>query len=499
MKQTEFLKKIGLILIGLSSAAFSASTFAAMQICTDGGLTVYDPDCDDYWFSIGARVDIDQIMFSGTHRDRRHNFTTGANIRRGLIAFTGGVGADWTYNATIDFGRSTHRRHVRTPLRHDTTSGHTYFEDAWIGYSGIDCTLVRVGQFTPLETLDGYGNYGITNGQMFLESALATRAFSVPSYINSSSTALKGLGIIWQSALGDQFTIGATVYEPAQGAENVYHDRRHSDRVGAAARLTFSPIHDDCEAYHFGILGRYQSLNSTRRRAYPFVGVYNDLFFTTPEVVPRNYVGVYDRANPSISPTSPGLPFHSPEGTPILVDAGPMRAKSYNHFAAEAMGLWGPVTLAGEYHYATVQRKPRDFGPIARRGFGNVHFHGCHIQAGYVLTGESREYDFETGTLGGICPCCDYGAWEVVARYSYLTLNNKDVQGGSENNVTLGLNWYVNSNIRFIFNYIRANIHPTGPITAGVVGPFIGGVTTTSSHNLRRKLDIFALRASIVF
>ena len=52
-----------------------------------------------------------------------------------------------------------------------------------------------------------------------------------------------------------------------------------------------------------------------------------------------------------------------------------------------------------------------------------------------------------------------WGAWELVARYSYINLNNSSggINGGKEDNVTLGLNWYPHTNLRFMFNYIRVN------------------------------------------
>jgi phosphate-selective porin OprO and OprP len=487
-KTSKTWKKIGLFLASLGIASISGSALADFQVQTEGGLMVFDPVDDSFWFRVGGRAEFDQIFFSGTYRDRRNNFPNTGNIRRGFLAFGGGVGDCWIYNLTFDFGRTIQERFRELPDRRRIQNGFTYFEDAWIGYTGLwECSRIRFGQFTPLTTLDGWGNYGIGNGQMFLESALATRAFDRPSYYFSSSTQMKGFGIILDTQLADLFTVAATVYEPAQGHIN-YNNNTKSDRVGAAMRLTFSPIHEEGCAYHFGVLGRYQSVNATNGRFAPLAGVYNNLFFTTPEVVPRNYVGVFDVANPAAL----GLPVHGTNGSPVVTDAGPFRAKSYNHFAGEAAGIWGPITLAGEYHHATVQRKPREpqnLGGVSP-DVGNVDFHGWHVQGGYVLTGESREYDFAHGAFGGISPCTDWGAWELVARFSYLTLNDKNVFGGKARNATVGVNWYVNDHIRFAFNYIRANLVPTNFFRAGTP-PHFGP--------LKRRLDIFALRAQVTF
>lgn len=535
-KRSMILKRIGLALAGLGAAAISSGALADIAIQTDGGLKIFDPVNNTYWVSVGGRLEIDQIMFSGSSRDNHRHFPNGANIRRGYLALEGGVGDDWEYNLTFDFGRTTHRRLERRnrvarlnrlnnnnrgfqDFRHrrDITHGVTFFEEAWIGYTGLwDCSRIRFGQFTPIATMDGYANYGTTNGQMFLESALATRAFSVPSYINSSSTSMKGLGIILETQLADLFTAAATVYEPAHGVDFNYGNPRRSDRVGGAVRFTFSPIHEETCAFHMGVMARYQTLHSYNGNRtfngnrYVLNGAYNELFFTTPEVVPRNYVGVFESNNAALS----NIPVHGTHGSPVLVDAGPFRAKSYNHFAGELAGVWGPVTLQGEYHYANVQRRPRErvnlpFTPRAagvyrdrRHDRGNVDFHGWHAQGGYVLTGESRYYDFATGTIGGISPANPCGAWELVARYSYVTLNDKNVRGGSEQNVTAGLNWYVNDNVRFAFNYIRANIRPTHFGRAGARRFDNRRLLLNPSHhhkNHHRNLDIFALRAQVVF
>lgn len=527
-KRSNALRKVGLALAGLSTA-FAGNALAGRVasktlpaaptaqhsnapaqsgyqhpagavVETRGGLSVIDPACNWYWFNLGGRFEFDEVVFSGNYRDRRGNFPTSSNIRRGFLAFNGGIGECLTYNLTVDFGRTaslwrqTDGVGVRPPRTRagtffDTTHGAVLIEEAWLGYTGLwDCTCVRFGQFTPLATMDGYTNYGTTSSQMFLESALATRAFDIPSYIQTDSRAMKGFGIILNTQLCDLFTVGATVYEPAHGPANVYGDRRRSDRVGGAVRFTFSPVHDCDYALHAGFLARYQSLNHTDNSRTLNPGnsaIINTLFFTTPEVTPRNYVGNPANFSATTVPVGAVSTYD-----PNIVNTGAIRAKSYNHFAGELAAIWGPFTAQGEYHYSNVQRLPFPGATYPTASIKNLSFHGWHAQAGYVLTGESRGYNFATGTLGTIKPCSPCGAWEIAARYSYLTLIDKDVFGGAAHNVTLGLNWYINENVRFAFNYLRSNITPTGAVA---------GQQPSLPIAAKRKLDIMAARVQVVF
>ena len=45
------------------------------------------------------------------------------------------------------------------------------------------------------------------------------------------------------------------------------------------------------------------------------------------------------------------------------------------------------------------------------------------------------------------------GAWQVGVRYSWIDLNDNSIPGGVVNGVTFGLNWYLNPNLKFQWNY----------------------------------------------
>jgi phosphate-selective porin OprO and OprP len=84
--------------------------------------------------------------------------------------------------------------------------------------------------------------------------------------------------------------------------------------------------------------------------------------------------------------------------------------------------------------------------------------------------GESRKYIPATGAYGGIIPFdpvnvggTGWGAWEIAGRYSVMNLNDQigtvaGIAGGQQTIYTAGLNWYVNSNIRFMLNYLHGTI-----------------------------------------
>lgn len=140
-----------------------------------------------------------------------------------------------------------------------------------------------------------------------------------------------------------------------------------------------------------------------------------------------------------------------------VLGTGALPIQSARVLSAELAGTLRSFHFQGEYFGFEVARTPGN-GP-------HLHFKGYYAQGGYVLTGEERRYSGNSGSYDGISPSRPFdwktggwGAWEIAARHSNIDLNDQDVFGGQQENVTLGLNWYVNDNLRFMLNYITGKV-----------------------------------------
>ena len=80
--------------------------------------------------------------------------------------------------------------------------------------------------------------------------------------------------------------------------------------------------------------------------------------------------------------------------------------------------------------------------------------------ASWVLTGESRPYN--AGAVANIKPAHDYGAVELLARYSRLDLDDGSILGGRQHDLTLGANWYLTSHFKFQANYVKVDASRRG-------------------------------------
>ncbi len=140
---------------------------------------------------------------------------------------------------------------------------------------------------------------------------------------------------------------------------------------------------------------------------------------------------------------------------------------------AELASVYGPWTFQSEYLVNTLQDARINTGDS--RG-NTVVYHGGYVQLLYFLTGESDQYSKERGAFDRVRPRENFfvtragkgytiagmGAWQVGARYNYLDLNDtgfnngalQTFNGGILHNMTFGLNWFWNPNMKAQFNYI---------------------------------------------
>jgi phosphate-selective porin OprO/OprP len=161
-----------------------------------------------------------------------------------------------------------------------------------------------------------------------------------------------------------------------------------------------------------------------------------------------------DRARPVLR-NAPGF------AVPVLVDTGEVPGSRQYTIAPEFAMVCGSLTVQAEW---AGQCLTDAVAPNGQQQ-GTVFYHGGYVEALYFLTGEHQEYIRREGVFGRVVPLDDLhwkqagphrgcGAWQVGVRFSYLDLNDKAIQGGQLYDWTLGLNWYLNPNMKFQFSYI---------------------------------------------
>ncbi|MEM9101526.1 MAG: porin [Pseudomonadota bacterium] len=132
-------------------------------------------------------------------------------------------------------------------------------------------------------------------------------------------------------------------------------------------------------------------------------------------------------------------------------------ANTVNILGAEGAFNYQSFSVQAEYQFADVEATAGE----------DEEFSGYYAQASVFLTGESRPYKKSSGSFDKVKPKGNMGAWEVVVRYSFLDAEDLDF-GSEATNITLGLNYYANKNVRFMLNYIDTEveyIEPTSTTT----------------------------------
>ena len=240
------------------------------------------------------------------------------------------------------------------------------------------------------------------------EIPMMERTFASSSGLFNGRQYQQGVG--YQRS-ADNYTAGFTVFNLRSPAGP------RNEGMGAAGRVTWAPINNDNDTLHFGTWGSLENANQGSA----------DLSAVA------NYAG---RRGPVQT---------------IATTTGASR-NEVTAYAVEAAGSFGPVFFQGEYVNAT-------FGQPLGRDQDVVTW---YLQGSWLINGGHRGYKSATGVFAAP-RVTDKGLWELAARYD--TIENRDIANRRATAVILGVNYYVNANLRFMFNYTLGDNEVSGDKT----------------------------------
>ena len=130
-----------------------------------------------------------------------------------------------------------------------------------------------------------------------------------------------------------------------------------------------------------------------------------------------------------------------------LVDANVTLADRERTIGFEGMWVEGPFKVQGEYMSSRVKRYATT---------GNFTGDSWYVSGLWNITGET--WGYKSGTPTTPLPNEPAsGMWQLGVRYDKTDLNDNPILGGQEDNITFGANWYLRSNFKLMFNYVKVN------------------------------------------
>ncbi len=271
--------------------------------------------------------------------------------------------------------------------------GGAYLEDAYVSYNGFKKIALVLGQHKEPFSLEQLSSSLTTT---FLERGLPNALVPGRNIGASVSTYRSWWGL----------TAGAY-------AENLGSAQDFSAQgYGFSGRIHFNSGHRKDRVYHVGSSVSLRDISDT------------DSFYyrRRPEsgLTDVRYVDTGDIFNPE-------------------------QVYRYN---IEAAVTAGPFSVQGEYIGSRNTRKS---------GFGELDFYGWYVFASWFPTGGSRNYFPAEGIFGYPQVKSKHGEVELAVRYSMLDLNDGPIRGGTEKNISFGVNWYLSRHMRLMANYIFVN------------------------------------------
>jgi len=241
------------------------------------------------------------------------------------------------------------------------------------------------------------------------EILMMERPFASATGLFSGRQFQQGVG--YQVA-GMNYSFGATAFN-LRGAASP-----RTEGMGAAARATWAPIMSGTQTVHLGGWVSHENANEGSANLSASAG----------------YAG---RRGPSQT---------------IATTTG-ASGEQVDAFGLEFAGQFGPMFFQSEYVDASFGQA---IGP-------DQDVETYYVQGSWMLNGGQKVYKPATGVFGSP-KVGDVGLWELTARYDHI--ENSDLLNREAESMILGVNYYINSNLRVMFNYTQGENEFTGDETA---------------------------------
>lgn len=341
-----------------------------------------------------------------------YDYNNGTGFRRARIGFEGTAFKKFNYRIEVDLAGNA-----------------VNLTDAYLQYVASPKLLVTVGQHKAPFGLESNNS---DNYNTFLERGMFTNAFG-----NAGAERRIGASVSYAAAetlnasvgvFGDNESIQRSTATPVTDTPD--------ESWGVNGRVAWEPIFDTGKILHVGASSFYRTALKS-----------GDV---------QDAVRLNDRPNVRVDNGN-------------IADSGVITGvKSLYYLGGEAAGVFGPVTVAGEYGRLWLDRP----------ALPNESFDGFYVYGSWFITGETRP--FKNGNFDRVKPFTSFGqdgfgAIELALRYDRLDLSNTPVvarAGNKAESWTLGVNWYLNPYAKILFDWVRfsGNNTPLDPIGSKTKG-----------------------------
>ncbi|HEY4365652.1 MAG TPA: porin [Steroidobacteraceae bacterium] len=382
------------------------------------------------------------------------DLSDGIYFRRARMGFEGNLSRDFDYRLMLELGGAG-------------TEGPTRINDAWIAYSGFAPFRIQLGAFSPPANMeDGTG----VEDLLFMERASSSElSRALAGADGRIGLGVRGSGSRWMSSM----TLTSRTVNDAEVFDS---------QLAAVGRFGFLAATATDYNVHLGMSGTW----------------------------------VFQPADQGSSATGARYPIRFRDRPEIrvdstrLVDTNSIDADSAYAAGVEFGANWKNWYLQGENFWYGLQRREPSTLP-------DPSFGGYYVQTSWIVTGESRRYNMANGSFQAPRPFVPFtssggfGAWELAVRYSHLDLDFHEglagtaatpdsVRGGVQNIWTFGANWYVNPNVKVMFNYLRIDADRLNPAGPGNLTPFGSAPSTPPlGVEIGQDVNVYAVRSQYSF